>query len=414
MCSDLLFVLQQYTLTPVAFVASLHESMFLWTSIRRVGAEADAQERSPVPPRDGDEDRPDLDKDSFPDDCRQGTPAYDQDGRDSDKDKHAGSDKVRLHGATSLVSMFGTGWLGSQVFHVLYNQVANKPVHLDKTSVTAVTTFTRAFCKMQTYSTYGKYGNGKCVKYVWNRNLRDNLEQIAEVRRQLMREHHETLSDEEASLCLFMWIHKFRFTAKQRELRTDEQRSIFNMIVDKELGCRQRTEKVIKFGAAGLADNISAEDGEVVLARFIAYICHIEDTVGERMQRGQDLDNRQRTSRHDASERVHPPHDKMMKPKSRESPSIPSHVPEQHAQGQSKGAKDKQESVGRGCKDVRKTSRKGTGDPDAAKRKRRGREDNDKRSAGRVQKRHDRDNIFPLNDEDLEADRTKHARKRAP
>ena len=112
MCSDLLFVLQQYTLTLVAFTASLHESMPLWTSIRRTGVEADAQERSPVPPRDDDEDRPDLDKDSFPDDCRQGTPAYDQDGRDSDKDKHAGSDMELLHGATSLVSMFGTGWLG--------------------------------------------------------------------------------------------------------------------------------------------------------------------------------------------------------------------------------------------------------------------------------------------------------------
>ena len=86
-------------------------------------------------------------------------------------------------------------------------------------------------------------------------------------------------------------------------------------------------------------------------------------------------------------------------------------MPEQHAQGKSKGAKDKQESVGRGCQDVRKTPWKGTGDADAAKRKRRGREDNDKRSAGRVEKRPHL--AFVLNDEDLEADKTKHARKRA-
>ena len=383
----------------------VHESMPLWTSLRRKGVEADAQERSPVPPRSDDEDRPDLDKDSVPDDCRQGTPAYDQHGRDSDKDKHAGSDMELLHGATSLVSMFGTGWLGGQVFHVLYNQVANKPVYLDKTTVTAVTTFKRAFCKMR--------GKGKCF---WNRNLSDNLEQLAEVRRPFAK-HHETLSDDAAWRCLWQWIYNFRFTAKQRKLGKDEQRNIFNKILDRELGCRQRTLKVIKLGASGLADNIIAEGGKVVLDRFIEYICRIEDTVGERMQRGQDLNNRQRTSQHDASERVHPPYDKKMKPKSRGSPSIPTHVPEQHAQGKGKGAKDKQESVGRGCKDVRKTSWKGSGGADAAKQKRRGREDNDKLAAGRVQKRHYRghyhDIIIPFNGEDLEADRTKHARRRA-
>ena len=390
----------QFTLTLGAFTASLHESMPLWTSIRRVGVEADAQERSTLPPRDDDEDRTDLDKHGFPDDFCQGTPAHEQDARDSDKDKHARSEMELLHGATSLVSTFGTGWLGSQVFDVLYKQVANKPVYLDKTSVIAVTTFKRAFCKMQS--------NGK---YVWNRNLSDNLEQLAEVRRHFAK-HHETLSDNAAWRCLWKWIYNFRFTAKQRELRKGKQRSKFEQILDRELGCRQRTLKVIKLGTAGLADNIIAEGGKVVLDRFIDYICRIEATVGERMQRGQDLNNRQRTSRHDASERVHPPCDKKMKPKSRGSPSIPTHVPEQHAQGKGKGAKDKQESVGRGCKDVRKTSWKGPGDADAAKRKRRGREGNDKRSEGRAQKGHYRE-FFPLTGEDLEADRTKHARKRA-
>ena len=450
MCSDLFLVLQQYTLTLVAFTAPLHEGMFLWTSIRRVGVEAEAQERSPVPPRDDDADQCScgtvIPSDQLHYEAVQGTPAYDQDGRDHDKDKHTGSDMDTLHGATSLVSMFGKGWLGSQVFHVLYNEVASKPVHLDKTSVTAVTTFKRAFCKRRVEG-----------KYVWNRNLSANLEQLAEVRRHFAK-HHVTLSDDAARSCLWMWIYNFRFTEKQRELQEDKQQSFFDHILEKELGCRQRTLQVIKLGTAGLANDIVAKGEEAVLASFIAYICRIEKEVDENTQRGRDLHCRQRAERGDAQERahsphdkgtkpnakgeplnrayeqpakgkgkgaknehgtpdrgcrhvVHPPCDKQMKPKSTGSPSIPAHMPEQHAQGKSKGAKDKQESVGRGCQDVRKTPWKGTGDADAAKRKRRGREDNDKRSAGRVEKRPHL--AFVLNDEDLEADKTKHARKRA-
>ena len=326
MCSDLFLVLQQYTLTLVAFTAPLHEGMFLWTSIRRVGVEAEAQERSPVPPRDDDADQCSCGT-VVPSDCHQGTPAYDQDGRDPDKDKHTGSDMDTLHGATSLVSMFGKGWLGSQVFHVLYNEVASKPVHLDKTSVTAVTTFKRAFCKRRVEG-----------KYVWNRNLSANLEQLAEVRRHFAK-HHVTLSDDAARSCLWMWIYNFRFTEKQRELQEDKQQSFFDHILEKELGCRQRTLQVIKLGTAGLANDIVAKGEEAVLASFIAYICRIEKEVDENTQRGRDLDSRPRTGRGDAQERAHSPHDEGTKPNSKGAPLIRAYV--QPAKGKGKGAKNK-------------------------------------------------------------------------
>ena len=431
---------------------NLHESMPLWLSIQRVGIGADAQERSPVPLRDSSEDLSDLDlvEDSPADECSQGSSAHGQDDGDADSDEHGGSDssgKTPLDGATSLVAMFGTGWLNSKVFNVLYNRVAKRPVYLDKASLTAVNNFKRALCKER----------GKDA-YDWNRNLSANLDQLAVVRRHLA-EHHETLSGDDARRCLWKWIYNFRLNREQRELRNKQQRSIFNTILHRELGCQHRAQEVVKFGAAGLANDIIAEGEEAVLDRFIAYICRIEKAVDEKRQRGRDLESRQRTGRGDAQERahsphdegtkpnskgappicayeqpakgkgkgaknkhgtpdrgcrdvVHPPYDKKMKPKSRGSPSIPTHVPEQHAQGKGKGAKDKQESVGRGCQDVRKTSWKGTGDADAAKRKRRGREDNDKRADGRVQKRHHLES-FTLSDEDLEADRPKHVRKRA-
>ena len=432
--------------------------MPLWSSIQRVGVRADAPERGPVPLGDVSEDLTDLD---VADECTQGSSAHGQDDEDSDSDGHGGSDssgKTALHGATSLVSMFGTGWLSSTVFNVLYKRVASRPVYLEKASLSAVENFKRALCKERGKDTHN-----------WNQRLSANLEQLAEERLHDAK-HHETLSGDAAWQCCWRWIYNFRFAPAQRKLRHKQQRSIFSTIMHRELGCQHRAQTLVKFGAADLADDIIAEGEEAVLARFIAYICRIEKEVEEMRQRGRDRDKRQRkrrgdaqelansphdegtkpnskgaplirthkpnskgpplirawkheqparqrTSQHDASELVHPPYDKKMKPKSREPPSIRTHVPEQHAQGKGKGAKDKQESVGRGCKDVRKTSWKGSGGADADKQKRRGREDNDKLAAGRVQKRHYRghyhDIIIPLNGEDLEADRTKHARRRA-
>ena len=438
---------------------NLHVSMALWLSIQRVGVRAEARERSPVPPGASSEDLTDLDavEDSPADGCSQNSPAHGQDDGDSDSDEHGGSvsseggsdsaEKKALDGATSLVAMFGTGWLSSKVFNVLYTRVAKRPVYLDTASLTAVSNFKRALCKLR----------GKDA-YDWNRNLSANLEQLAAVRRHLA-EHHETLSGDAARRCLWKWVYDCKFKPAQRDLGRRHQRSIFSTILHRELGCKDRAQEVVKFGAVGLANDITAEGEEAVLDRFIAYICRIEKAVDEKRQRGRDLESRQRTGRGDAQERahsphdegtkpnskgappicayeqpakgkgkgaknehgtpdrgcrdvVHPPYDKKMKPKSRGSSPIPTHVPEQHAQGKGKGAKHKQESVGRGCQDVRKTSWKGTGDADAAKRQRRRREDNDKRADGRVQKRHHLES-FTLSDEDLEADRPKHVRKRA-
>ena len=205
--------------------------MPLWLSIRRVGVRADAEERSPVPLRDASEDLTDLDldEDSPADECSQGSSAHGQDDGDSDSDEHGGSDssgKTALDGATSLVAMFGTGWLSSTVFNVLYNRVANRPVYLDKASLTAVNNFKRALCK-----TRGKDA------HEWNQRLATNLEQLAVVRRHLA-EHHEMLSDDAAWRCLWKWIYNFRFTAKQRELWKRQQRSIFSTILHRELGCQ--------------------------------------------------------------------------------------------------------------------------------------------------------------------------------
>ena len=180
--------------------------MALWLSIRRVGVRADAQERGPVPPtRDDDEDLTDLDvvEDSPADECSQGS-----DG-DSDCDEHGGSDSSRtpLDGATSLVAMFGTGWLNSEVFNMLYKRAAARPVYLEKAQMTAVQTFKRALCKTR--------GNDA---YEWNHRLATNLEQLAVVRRHLA-EHHETLSGDAARQCCWRWIYNFRFKPEQRKLR---------------------------------------------------------------------------------------------------------------------------------------------------------------------------------------------------
>ena len=271
-----------------------------WLSIRRVGVRADAQERSPVPLSDASEDLTDfaLDEDSPADECSQNSSAHGQDDGDSDSDEHGGSDssgKTALNGAASLVCMFGTGWLSSTVFNVLYKRVANRPVYLDKASLTAVNNFKRALCK-----TRGKDA------YEWNLQLSANLEQLAE-ERQHDAEHHEMLTDIAALQCCWRWMHNFKFTPEQRELPKRQQRSIFNTIMHRELGCLRRAQAVVKFGTAGLADNIIAQGEEAVLACFIAYIRRIEKEVHEKRQRSRDLESRQRTFRSVAQERAHSP-----------------------------------------------------------------------------------------------------------
>ena len=318
---------------------SLHESMALWLSIQRVGVRAEAQERSPVPPRASSEDLTDLDavEDSPADGCSQSSPAHGQDDGDSDSDEHGGSDsseggsdsseKKALDGATSLVAMFGTGWLSSKVFNVLYTRVAKRPVYLDTASLTAVNNFKRALCKMR----------GKDA-YDWNRNLSANLEQLAAVR-QLLAEHHETLSgDAEVRWCLWKWVYDYKFTPAQRDLGRRHQRSIFSTILHRELGCKDRAHEVVKIGANGLANDIIAEGEEEVLARFIAYICRIEKAVDENTQRGRDLDSRPRTGRGDAQERAHSPHDKGTTTNSKGPPLIRAYV--QPAKGKGKGANE--------------------------------------------------------------------------
>ena len=212
-----------------------HGNVPHWLSIRRVGVRADAQERSPVPLSDASEDLTDfaLDEDSPADECSQNSSAHGQDDGDSDSDEHGGSDsagKTALNGATSLVSMFGTGWLSSTVFNVLYKRVANRPVYLDKASLTAVNNFKRALCKSR----------GKDA-YEWNQQLSANLEQLAE-ERQHDAEHREMLTDNAALLCCWRWMHNFRFTPEQRELPNRQQRSIFNTIMHRELGCLRRAQ----------------------------------------------------------------------------------------------------------------------------------------------------------------------------
>ena len=396
---------------------NLHVSMPLWLSIQRVGIGADAQERSPVPLRDSSEDLSDLDlvEDSPADECSQGSSAHGQDDGDADSDEHGGSDssgKTPLDGATSLVAMFGTGWLNSKVFNVLYNRVAKRPVYLDKASLTAVNNFKRALCK-----TRGKDA------YDWNRNLSANLDQLAVVRRHLA-EHHETLSGDDARRCLWKWIYNFRLNREQRELRNKQQRSIFNTILHRELGCQHRAQEVVKFGAAGLANDIIAEGEEAVLDRFIAYICRIEKAVDENTQRGQDPDSRPRTGRGDAQERAHSPHDKGTTTNSKGPPLIRAYVPPakgkgkranentqrgrdldsrqrtgrggaqerahsahdedtktnskgaplirayvQPAKGKGKGAKNKHGTPDRGCRHVRRAPWTSTNEADVARRK---------------------------------------------
>ena len=280
--------------------AHLHGSMPHWLSIRRVGGRADAEERGPVPLSDASEDLTDLalDEDSTSSRASQNSSAHGQDDGDSDSDEHGGSDsagKTALNGATSLVSMFGTGWLSSTVFNVLYKRVANRPVYLDKASLTAVNNFKRALCK-----TRGKDA------YEWNQQLSANLEQLAE-ERQHDAEHHERLTDSAALQCCWRWMHNFKFTPEQRKLPNRRKRSIFNTIMHRELGCLRRAQAVVKFGTAGLADNIIAQGEEAVLACFIAYIRRIEKEVHEKRQRSRDLESRQRTFRSVAQERAHSP-----------------------------------------------------------------------------------------------------------
>ena len=313
---------------------SLHESMALWLSIQRVGVRAEARERSPVPPGAPSEDLTDLDavEDSPADGCSQNSPAHGQDDGDSDSDEHGGSvsseggsdsaEKKALDGATSLIAMFGTGWLSSKVFNVLYTRVAKRPVYLDTASLTAVSNFKRALCKVR----------GKDA-YDWNRNLSANLEQLAAVRRHLA-EHHETLSgDAEVRWCLWKWVYDYKFTPAQRDLGRRHQRSIFSTILHRELGCKDRAHEVVRIGANGLANDIIAEGEEEVLARFIAYICRIEKAVDENTQRGRDLDSRPRTGRGDAQERAHSPHDKGTTTNSKGPPLIRAYVPPAKGKG---------------------------------------------------------------------------------
>ena len=312
---------------------SLHESMALWLSIQRVGVRAEARERSPVPPGAPSEDLTDLDavEDSPADGCSQNSPAHGQDDGDSDSDEHGGSvsseggsdsaEKKALDGATSLIAMFGTGWLSSKVFNVLYTRVAKRPVYLDMASLTAVSNFKRALCKVR----------GKDA-YDWNRNLSANLEQLAAVR-QLLAEHHETLSGDAARRCLWKWVYDCKFKPAQRDLGRRHQRSIFSTILHRELGCKDRAHEVVKIGANGLANDIIAEGEEEVLARFIAYICRIEKAVDENTQRGQDPDSRPRTGRGDAQERAHSPHDKGTTTNSKGPPLIRAYVPPAKGKG---------------------------------------------------------------------------------
>ena len=313
---------------------NLHVSMALWLSIQRVGVRAEARERSPVPPGAPSEDLTDLDavEDSPADGCSQNSPAHGQDDGDSDSDEHGGSvsseggsdsaEKKALDGATSLIAMFGTGWLSSKVFNVLYTRVAKRPVYLDTASLTAVSNFKRALCKVR----------GKDA-YDWNRNLSANLEQLAAVR-QLLAEHHETLSgDAEVRWCLWKWVYDYKFTPAQRDLGRRHQRSIFSTILHRELGCKDRAHEVVRIGANGLANDIIAEGEEEVLARFIAYICRIEKAVDENTQRGRDLDSRPRTGRGDAQERAHSPHDKGTTTNSKGPPLIRAYVPPAKGKG---------------------------------------------------------------------------------
>ena len=313
---------------------NLHVSMALWLSIQRVGVRAEARERSPVPPGAPSEDLTDLDavEDSPADGCSQNSPAHGQDDGDSDSDEHGGSvsseggsdsaEKKALDGATSLIAMFGTGWLSSKVFNVLYTRVAKRPVYLDMASLTAVSNFKRALCKVR----------GKDA-YDWNRNLSANLEQLAAVRRHLA-EHHETLSgDAEVRWCLWKWVYDYKFTPAQRDLGRRHQRSIFSTILHRELGCKDRAHEVVRIGANGLANDIIAEGEEEVLARFIAYICRIEKAVDENTQRGRDLDSRPRTGRGDAQERAHSPHDKGTTTNSKGPPLIRAYVPPAKGKG---------------------------------------------------------------------------------
>ena len=316
--------------------AHLHGSMPHWLSIRRVGGRADAQERSPVPLSDASEDLTDfaLDEDSPADECSQNTSAHGQDDGDSDSDEHGGSDsagKTALNGATSLVSMFGRGWLSSTVFNVLYKRVANRPVYLDKASLTAVNNFKRALCKSR----------GKDA-YEWNQQLSANLEQLAE-ERQHDAEHHERLTDSAALQCCWRWMHNFKFTPEQRELPKRQKRSIFNTIMHRELGCLRRAQAVVKFGTAGLANNIIAQGEEAVLACFIAYIRRIEKEVHEKRQRSRDLESRQRTFRSVAQERAHSPLIRAYRPQqpAKGTPLIRAFRPQQPAKGKGKGAKNK-------------------------------------------------------------------------
>ena len=245
--------------------------------------------------------------------------------RDLSEDDSTSSDGDKqkpLQGASSLVAMFGNGWLPGGLFSRLHHRVTSKKVLLDPPTLKLVESFKTAFLKLRGHSHRG-----------WNCNLNDNLSQIKEVRSRLVSDY-EQLTPELTTECLRKWAEDYRFRADQKRAPLRYRRGIMNSIINRELGCASRARVLVMRGLTDLQVNAAMSD-DALLDQFIKYICCIEQCAAEVMQGNKEIDRRAREGDRDASERAASPTQKACGP-----PLIPAWKPQWH---QSKSAKGKGE-----------------------------------------------------------------------
>ena len=178
-----------------------------------------------------------------------------------------------LHGASTLVRMFGIGWLHTSIFTQLYDASQKTKVRVDQTILNQISSFTKAFLKLQ----------GK-DDAAWNASLNDNLSQIKQIRMQFADEF-QPLTDDETADCLWNWARTYLFSPEQKSMPKSKQRSILNKVLLRELGSKHRLLAVIQ---RGIMDFTDYEDSTELLRTFISYVVQIEISATARKHHERD------------------------------------------------------------------------------------------------------------------------------
>ena len=184
-----------------------------------------------------------------------------------------------LHGASTLVRMFGIGWLHTSIFTQLYDASQKTKVRVDQTILDQIDSFRKAFLKL-----------GGKDDAAWNASLNDNLSQIKQIRMQFADEF-QPLTDDETADCLWNWARTYLFSPEQKSMPKSKQRSILNKVLLRELGSKHRLLAVIQ---RGIMDFTDYEDSTELLRTFISYVVQIEISATAIKQHGRNNGGYQR------------------------------------------------------------------------------------------------------------------------